>query len=200
MAEYISAQHWNYFKTLCDDVEKLGRFIELTPANNGTYSIEIVRLFFAACSEIDVVLKLLCSKIEPKTKVRNIDDYCRVVTTKYPRFTTTPLEASAIGLEMLPWANWEPKKSPPWWRAYNDVKHERNAFFKEANVGNLLQSMGGLCLVLCYYQQVALNEPRRVWPSEFVELKVDPLMRLFERQGLGSGEPKLFESRFPNAI
>ena len=52
--------HWNYFLALEADVCKLSRYIELQKDNYETYSIELVRILFAACSEIEVVMKLLC--------------------------------------------------------------------------------------------------------------------------------------------
>ena len=55
--ENISLQHWNYFLALESDLGKLARFVEPTEANFRTFSLEIVRLFLAACSEIDVVAK-----------------------------------------------------------------------------------------------------------------------------------------------
>jgi hypothetical protein len=196
MSENPSAPHWNYFKTLCDDVEKLGRFIELTPANYGTYSIEIVRLLFATCSEIDVVFKLLCDKIDAAADAKNINHYHAIVMRKYPRFTEVVTEASSLNLDMVPWENWAQNAPPKWWTANNSVKHERNAHFHDANVGNLLHALGELCVVLCYYQQLELWDSRRVWTSEFIEIKVNPIRRMLERNGLGSGEPLLPEREF----
>jgi len=198
MTENLSAPHWNYFKTICDDVEKLGRFVELVPPNYGAYSVEIVRLFFATCSEIDVVLKLLCAKINAGKTVRNIDDYCEVVTATYPNFNATPTTVgSMLEHDVVPWDNWASGKAPKWWRAYNNVKHARNAFFQEANIGNLLHALAGLCVVLCYYQQAALKEWRYVWPSEFIRLKVNGGMLMLRQSPFGGiPEPRIEDVSF----
>lgn len=178
MSENLSAQHWNYFKAICDDVEKLGRYVELGPDNYKTYSLEIVRLLFATCSEIDVILKLLCAKIVPGTKADNIKAYCPIITDKYHLFTKTPIEAAALSCCFVPWENWTSADPPAWWIANNKVKHRRNEFFHTANVGNLLHAVAGLLVVLCYYQEKALNEPRRSWPNEFMQIKTSGIERL----------------------
>lgn len=191
MAENLSAPHWAYFKTICDDVEKLGRFVELSPANFGTFSIEIVRLIFATCSEIDVVLKLICRGVAPESKAGSIGTYFPVIQKHYPEFFTTPVLVASLESEIRPWENWKDRDTPPgWWTANNKVKHQRNEYFDKANIGNLLGALGGLCVVLCYYQQFVLKEYRRVWPSEFVQLKV-PAGYSVIYSGFGAYEPLL---------
>jgi hypothetical protein len=43
-----SKLHWNYFIALERDLETTTRYVEFTPANFSTYSIEFAHLLFAA--------------------------------------------------------------------------------------------------------------------------------------------------------
>ena len=52
---------------------------------------------------------------------------------------------------LQPWKEWSEKKSPYWWsKGYNKIKHERDKYFKEANLYNALNAVGGL---LYYYKE-----------------------------------------------
>lgn len=165
-----SGPHWRYFRTLCEDVEHFGRFVELVPENYGTYSIEIVRLLLTIGSEIDVVLKLICEAIDPSSKAKNITGYFRVISKHYPEFPETII-TSKIDYHTAPWREWREGKTPEWWRAYNDVKHERNRFFSAANIGNLLEALAGLCVAVNYYQQMALKEQYAPYYTGLMQLE-----------------------------
>ena len=71
--------HWNYFLALESDLERVSRYIEFDKANFKTYSIELAHLLLAASSEVDVVAKTLCQRIDSKTKLENIDDYKKII-------------------------------------------------------------------------------------------------------------------------
>jgi len=61
--------HWNYFLALESDLERVSRYIEFDKANFKTYSIELAHLLLAASSEVDVVAKTLCQRIDSKIKL-----------------------------------------------------------------------------------------------------------------------------------
>ena len=80
------------------------------------------------------------------------------------------------GIELTPWKRWENQENPDWWKRYNNVKHERNANFKDANLENTLNAVAGLfCLVLYYYQ------------TELFSLKLDPWTRMLSLEKVPSG-------------
>ena len=76
----MSFQAWYYFLSLERDFSKTEDFVHVHPANENTYSNEFAKLLLLIGSEVDVVAKMLCSKIAPKSKPKNIDDY------RYHRF------------------------------------------------------------------------------------------------------------------
>ena len=62
-------------------------------------------------------------------------------------------------MKVQPWISWDPKiaKSPDWWRAYNNVKHERDECFSDANQENTLKALCGL-LSLCFIISIKTNQ------------------------------------------
>lgn len=142
--------HWNYFLAIESDVEELSRFVEFAEHNFKTYSIEIAHVLFAASSEIDVVAKLLCSKVKPKKKAKNIADYRKLLCESYPIISKMKILIPRYGLNLTPWKNWKSDKNPNWWTAYNNVKHERDKYYQDANLKNALNAMASLYVLLLF--------------------------------------------------
>ena len=160
--------HWEYFLALDADLERAVRFIAPEPANFSAYSLELARLLFGACSEIDVVAKALCVKLVQESKCENIDDYRTVIVKKYQKFPTIKAAIPRYGLEFQPWVNWGSGTNPAWWQSYNKVKHERTSHFPEANLKNSLDAVAGLFLLCLYYYQPALYDHNLLpWPNLF---------------------------------
>jgi hypothetical protein len=73
--------HWNYFLAIEKDLEHLSRYIEFSNANLETYSIELTHILLSASSEVDVIMKQLCTLIAPTQTTNNINDYKAVIQT-----------------------------------------------------------------------------------------------------------------------
>ena len=160
--------HWEYFLALDADLEQAARFVALEPANFSSYSIEFVRLYLSACSEIDVVAKTLCEQIASQKRRENINDYRTVIAKAYPKFPTFKAAIPRYGLEFQPWAEWQLGENPAWWQSYNNVKHKRIKHFTEANLKNSLDALAGLFLLILYYYQPALYDHKLLpWPNLF---------------------------------
>jgi hypothetical protein len=142
--------HWRYFLTLCDDLERTTRFVELAIDNYKTYSVEYARLSLAVGSEIDVVAKLLCAKINSVSTADNIRQYASIVLGKYPALPDVEVVSDRYGVSVVPWKDWSASHSPFWWKAYNNVKHKRHLCYKEANLENSLNALAGLMVLLGY--------------------------------------------------
>lgn len=143
--------HWNYFLALESNLENLSRYIEFIEPNFNTYSIELAHLLLASSSEIDVVIKELCTLIAPGEKRDNINDYRQIIKAALPKFINEPIYINRYGISVSPWNNWNGDANPDWWRSYNNVKHERNLYFDQANLGNAIRSIGALLIVNYYY-------------------------------------------------
>lgn len=164
----LDHSYWHYFVALCNDVERTARFVEPTEDNFKTYSIEFARLILAIGSEIDVVAKLLCKAIDPNSKASRINHYLEVILTKYPDLPKVEIVIPRSDLSLTPWKEWQKGENPNWWKQYNGVKHERNENFSEANMVNMLNSLGGLLVLLGYYYADDLMDCRMAPPLNFI--------------------------------
>ena len=84
----------------------------------------------------------------------------------------------------MPWENWACSKNPLWWKSYNNVKHERDAYFQEATLKNALNALGGLLALTYHYYSCSLSPPgeTRLAPKDTMQ-KLQPesiLLRLPE--------------------
>jgi len=59
-------------------------------------------------------------------------------------------------LTLRPWSNWtrDENPNPLWWRSYNNVKHQRHEHFKDANLKNVLNAVGGLLVAVFYFYRL----------------------------------------------
>jgi hypothetical protein len=149
----VNLQHWQHFLSLEKDFVTTLEFVELHPDNEKTFSVAYTKLLLAVCSEIDVVAKILCKKIDSNSSAGKIFQYCNEITSKYPNFHTVETLIPRYSLAIQPWENWGQSNSPSWWSEYNKVKHERDVNFKMANQKNTLEAICALfCLLLYVYQ------------------------------------------------
>lgn len=160
--------HWNYFLGIESDLLNISRYIELHADNYKTFSTELARLLITASSEVDVVAKLLCGRIDKTSRPDNICGYRKALV---PGFTALGLQeiyeiethASRFHLTFIPWEAWKrDEPSPVWWSAYNNVKHHRDRDFRSANLGNTLNAVSGLFVLLLVYYKLLTNE--RIYP------------------------------------
>lgn len=149
--------HWNYFLAIEKDLEGLSRYIEFSNANLGTYSIELTHILLSASSEVDVIMKQLCTLIDSTQQTDNINDYKGIIQGKLPIFINEKICIDRFGLSYKPWENWTGTQNPNWWRSYNNVKHQRNNYFNEANLQNTINAVGALLLTVVYYYKYAFS-------------------------------------------
>ena len=165
--------HWQFFESLDDELYSLSRIVEFSKDNFSTYSVHFARLYLSVCSEIDVVSKLLCAQIKSSENAENIDEYRKLIVPKFPNFSALKIEMPGHDLDFQPWASWATNKNPQWWKSYNQVKHERNKFYRDANLGNVLDSSAGLLVLLVYFHQKELySQKMRIQPN-FKTMRID---------------------------
>jgi hypothetical protein len=129
-AEASSAKthpHWALFETVDEDLRAFSRHVEFDPANFPTYSVTLLRLYLSICSEVDVVAKLLCQRINAPLPSRpNIDHYRKALKPEYTNLSTVKITVRPMAYEILPWQAWEQDKNPDWWQKHQSVKHHRD--------------------------------------------------------------------------
>lgn len=148
-----SLNHWNYFLTIESDVEAMTRYIEPCKANQETYSHELARLLVAAASEVDVLLRSICSKLDADAKASSVGKYETVLRDKLPQIFDFKVHIPRWGLKLKPFEDWGKDKPPAWWTACNKVKHHRDTHFAQATLKNTLNSFAALFITNLYYQK-----------------------------------------------
>jgi hypothetical protein len=142
--------HWQYFVALCHDLERVARYVEISKDNFSVYSIELARLYLAAGSEIDVVAKLLCQQVDSSAKLEGINTYRTTILKKYPNMPSVEVILPRYEISFYPRQDWSKGSNPSWWKAYNNVKHERDKHYKAANLENTLSAIAGLLTFIGY--------------------------------------------------
>jgi hypothetical protein len=155
-----SLLHWNYFLALESDLAQVSRYIEFDKKNFRAYSIELAHLLLASSSEVDVIAKGICGFLEPNSPAENINHYREIINRNLPSFRKEQVYVPRFNLTLKPWSNWnlvKNPKNPLWWRSYNKVKHERNEYFAEANLKNVLNAIGGLLITVFYFYKLKFS-------------------------------------------
>lgn len=143
---------WHYFLALERDLVRTLDYVELHPDNAATFSNEYAKLLLLVGSEVDVVAKQLCRTVPEGKKAKNIIDYQAALTEAFPGIHGVEVSISRYSMLIQPWQSWENESSaPPWWKAYNDVKHERNSNYRAANQDNVVRAFCGLLVLLMYH-------------------------------------------------
>jgi len=148
--------HWNYFLALEHDLDTCARFIEFAENIYNSYSIEFTHLLLASSSEIDVVAKSICALLDPTKHPERINDYRTIIVQGISGFSNEVVLIPRYNLTLTPWIDWENDSSPDWWKSYNNVKHQRDSHFEEANLKNTLNSMAALLVVVFYFYRLKL--------------------------------------------
>ena len=146
MATY---RYWQHFLALEADFAATSRFVEFSQKNFPTYSIEYAKLLLAVGSEIDVLCKIMCERVDAAAKRNNMDDY-RTCLTAHTKIASEEVLIRRHNLDFKPWAAWATGKNPSWWRSYNNVKHQRDLHFPEANFENTANAIGALFVIVLY--------------------------------------------------
>ncbi len=167
-------EYWQYFLAIEADLDAATRYVEPCSANFPTYSIEFAKLLLTACSEVDVVAKLLCAEIDPAARPRDIDDHRALIMGKYPKFHTIKVLIPRFSLDFEPWAGWDGSANPPWWRAHNQVKHFRHQKYAGANLENCLGAVTGLFALLLYFYHEDLLALRLKPEQKLLALPMQP--------------------------
>src|SRR5215470_8771174 len=125
MATY---RYWHHFLALESDFAATARFVEFSQANFKIFSTEYTKLLLAIGSEIDVLCKIICSRIDSSAPRDNIDHY-RACMTAHTQIASEEVFIRRYDLSFKPWSEWAAGKNPTWWRSYNNVKHHRDMRF-----------------------------------------------------------------------
>lgn len=122
---------WVYYLNLEERFLNTTKYVAVASNNYQTYSIEYISLLLGICSEIDVILKEICSFNQDDFK--NINDYFIKIASKFPDIFQETVICSFSSIKLTPFANWSSSTPPDWWQNYNKVKHGRLNNFMAGN-------------------------------------------------------------------
>ena len=142
-------RYWQHFLALEADFAATSRYVEFSRQNFAAFSIEYAKLLLAIGSEVDVPCKIICEKVDGVGKRANIDDY-RMCLTAHTQIASEQVLIRRYNLAFKPWDDWSRGKNPTWWRSYNNVRHQRDTHFPEANLENCANAISGLFAVVLY--------------------------------------------------
>ena len=73
-------RYWQHFLALEADFAATSRYVEFSRENFSTFSVEYAKLLLAVGSEIDVLCKIACEKIDSTARRENINDFRACIT------------------------------------------------------------------------------------------------------------------------
>lgn len=138
-------------------------YIEPDERNLKNFSIELYTLLLRACTEVEANCKLILSAngVED-TRLKNIIDYSMLEQSsklseycaKYQNwkvYNPDTQQVEYIEKKFIPFKRFAERKSPEWYGAYNQVKHDRERNLHLANLENCMNAVAAV-LVLLYSQ------------------------------------------------
>lgn len=144
------------FHIILLDLKRIFNYVEPSDQNLKTFSHRIYELLLRTSTAFESLSKriLIEDGYTKKPEKMNIKDYFKLNELYgLSRYKILIDSWSSGSREFSPYANWNNTtyKSLSWYIAYNNTKHDRYQNFKEANLENLLDAIGGL-FVLLYTQ------------------------------------------------
>ena len=163
--------YWHYAESLNEQLGKTTQFIEPDEENYGTYSLEFTKIILSACSEIEVVSRLLCELIDPGCGFslpgsrHMMKDIAQKIVKRFPNISTAKINIQSKDKAIYPFARWKNGKPDKllWWEDYNAIKHHRYSAFHRATLKNAIDSVAALIIIDSYlYQMVGHKYPPRM--------------------------------------
>ncbi len=134
-------------RLIIDDFERLFEYVEPHTKNEKVFSHRIYELLLRTCTEVESCCKGIL--IANGHSAKDMSDYKKIeqathlsgYTVMYSNWLPSQYTAS-------PFAVWATGGSLPWFKAYNNVKHNRSQKFQLANLKNLLDAICGLLCII----------------------------------------------------
>lgn len=144
-------------------LEQVCRVIHPKIDNFSAYGHDLRNILLVACTEVEAQCKsILRTNGRKENEARSMTDY-------FLLNAAMKLDEYVVSLSYCPWLEplkpfqgWlsdKPSQSLPWYNAYNQVKHDREAYFSQATLGNALSAVTACFVMLCaqYGRHFALS-------------------------------------------
>lgn len=145
---------WNYYLYLEEDFIKLTRYISIHSNNYKTFSDEIHKQLLSVAMEFENINKEINKELGNKLKDMcnitefgdwlfdsKIDSKNIIIEIK---FSKENLILNPFKKEKFNEKNGKETEQMPWWRAYNQIKHDRYKKYIDVNFEHLLNALAAL--------------------------------------------------------
>lgn len=185
MDEYTGDQVLRWYERLETSILEYSEHVPLVQTNENLESPFLVSCLMDACGLIDSLFRVLVDSKpingKPKNKGDyNIDDFRNCFSTKLNLPNMRSILLQAPPRYLIPFSSWAEGLNPSWWKAYNNLKHDRLTSIKEGTLGAALNA-------LCALHQLLARFPKR------------EMFKLLIRQGwlkINSWNPELILQQF----
>ena len=138
-------------RLIIDDLERLFEFIEPHTDNESVFSHRIYELLLRTCTEVESCCKGIL--LANGHAANNMEDYKKLEqSSRLSEYIVHYANWLPDKYETQPFANWAAGGTLSWYKAYNDVKHNRWNKFQSASLKNLLDAISGLLCII--YSQI----------------------------------------------
>ena len=154
LCPFCRGLHWHKYKYLEEKLIDISNYVTIDDRNNSAWGEEIADLLVLLGNEMDTFFKDMydCpnfsdSVTKDKHKIK-ITDYQKIYEPYYELSKNSVEFSFGLGKDqsLSPFSDFE-KDVPVWWSAYNHIKHEYYSSIEEANLGNVLNALGGLLIL-----------------------------------------------------
>lgn len=137
------------FLLLQEYLKELFDYIEPSDKNWHCFSFRTHSLLMRACIEIEANFKAILRENDYKNFRTSMNDYTKLEASHHlsEYEVRVPYWHGELGIRR-PFQSFAVNKSPVWYKAYNDSKHDRHHKFAQATFGNAVDSLCGLAVIL----------------------------------------------------
>ena len=143
--------------------------VEPTQQQFGVFGHRLRSLLLLACMEVDTALKHVADCNGSAVGEPRLHDHARLARPMRLGDWEVRLVRSVEGLTFTPFDSWSPQ-SPrlPWYTAYNNTKHDREAHLEQARLDHVLDAVAAVYILLVAQFGADVYERLRHRPFETV--------------------------------
>lgn len=137
-------------KLILRDINDLFFNVEPNDANLSVYSHRLYELLLRISTEFEANCKgiLLANNYQSRKSSLTIEDYFKINKATHLAEYTICINLWQGDHIWKPFEEWNEGHSLSWYKAYNEVKHDRYSKFSNANLNNVMQAISALICVL----------------------------------------------------
>jgi hypothetical protein len=166
---------------LQDDLRAISRVVTPRSENKLAFGSRIRQLLVMACTEVEAQCKAIlnANAYKGKAAALNMQDYVKIAVPLRLEQYVISCERFPDYAHFSPFAGWKTGTSLPWYRAYNETKHDADGKGIAATLEHAISAVGAVCtLILAQYGAPYIDE---TGSTPFFGLASVPLWLAHER-------------------